>query len=461
MRQKFILCTVGTSISNGVPSQSEILKKVTQWNGTLKDFEQDIQNRIRTTKDFTKLSAEINSLNRMNIQRGDKIVFLCSDNAQGRICAEALENVIIEKYNINDADIEIKQIVDLQVYDAKKMREFGLKNFVKTVLLYLENDNIRYSYDIILNPTGGYKGVLPFLTILGMLYGKKIAYIFEFADELIWLPPLPFTYNLQLFERAKPALEYIDKNVAVTKEEYLSKIPNYCESEEMLFMSFTEPFDDLKITISPIAFCFLSMNEQNDKVYIHTFAKEQLDKTDRADQLKINRLIKSCKSSLWRTTHSETWNTTDLLVIKKPKTAERLAGFYEKVNFYIITFFTVHKEYERELKKYWKKNFSDLSKFTEWTCEEEIGVDDSDRDLLADERDLLLIETEKLNTKNKELQNIIDGMKSEQNALSKSNNDLKDEIRLLNEEIKVIKSQNAVNPSNRNFISWLKNIFRI
>lgn len=460
MKPKLILCTVGTSISNGVPSQSEVLKKITHWNDTFKNFEQEIQNRIKATKDYKTLSAEINSLNRINIQRGDKIVFLCSDNAPGRICAEALKGVIIEKFNISNPDIEIKQITDLQVYDAKKMREFGLKNFIKTVLQYLEDDNIRYSYDIILNPTGGYKGVLPFLTILGMLYGKKIAYIFEFADELIWLPPLPFSFNLQIFERAKSALDYINDKVAITKEEYLSKIPNYCESEEKLFMSFTEPFDQQNITISSLAYCFLSMSEQEEKIYIHNLAKEQLAKIEKTDQLKINRLIKNSKNVLWRNAHIGTWETTDLLVIKKPHTAERLAGFHEKGIFYVTNFFTVHKEYERELKNYQRKDFLDLSKFTEWSCEEEIGVDDFDRDLLVDERDKLLIEKEELKEKNNELQTTINEVNAENSALNQKNQDLQAEIELLNEELNFIKEQNEINQNNNRFITWLKNFFK-
>ena len=63
------------------------------------------------------------------------------------------------------------------------------------MLAYLTDDNLNYQYDLILNPTGGYKGVIPFVTVLGMLYGKRSVYIFEHAEQLINLPPLPFSFD--------------------------------------------------------------------------------------------------------------------------------------------------------------------------------------------------------------------------------------------------------------------------
>jgi hypothetical protein len=79
---------------------------------------------------------------------------------------------------------------------------------------------IIYSYEIIINPTGGYKGIVPFLTVLGMIYGKYSVYLFEFSQELIKLPPLPLTFNLDLYERVKYALKYIDQEIAITQDEY-------------------------------------------------------------------------------------------------------------------------------------------------------------------------------------------------------------------------------------------------
>ena len=161
-KNKMIICTVGISISNGCPSQRDLLSKPTNWNDVIKKFVDEINERV---------------------------------NKKG-----------------------------LQVNNSPDLKKVGLKNFISTALKYLDDKSISYQYDVIINPTGGFKGVLPFLTILGMMYGKKTVYIFEFADELIYLPPLPFTFDLSIFDRVKPALEYIEDKATVPKQEYLSKI---------------------------------------------------------------------------------------------------------------------------------------------------------------------------------------------------------------------------------------------
>ena len=73
---------------------------------------------------------------------------------------------------------------------------YGFRELVTTILAYLTDDNLNYHYDLILNPTGGYKGVIPFVTVLGMLYGKRSVYIFEHAEQLINLPPCHLVLTL-------------------------------------------------------------------------------------------------------------------------------------------------------------------------------------------------------------------------------------------------------------------------
>jgi len=160
------------------------------------------------------------------------------------------------------------------------LREHGLKNFVKVVLHYLNDPQLQYSYETIINPTGGFKGVLPFLTTLGMLYGRRTVYIFEFADELIDLPPLPFSFDLQLYRRVRPALSYIDEKTAVPEDAYLGKILDYTPAERELFMAFTEPCEDNQITLSPLAFCLLEIGSEQESIMVSKKVSESLEKLD-------------------------------------------------------------------------------------------------------------------------------------------------------------------------------------
>lgn len=56
---------------------------------------------------------------------------------------------------------------------------------------------------VILNISGGYKSIIPFLTLMGQLYGAGLCYIYEDSDELISIPQFPVQYDWSL------ALKYL------------------------------------------------------------------------------------------------------------------------------------------------------------------------------------------------------------------------------------------------------------
>ena len=196
---KLVICSVGTSISNGCSSQKMLFANNRDWDAESGFLQKEIRDSLQLNNFHSgsmevaaQASAELNSLYRLGIQTGDKIVLLSSDNLQGRVCSEMISTCLQERFSILEKDIVIKRIEGLQVHNEKILREVGLKNLVKTMLSYLADENYRYSFDIIINPTGGFKGIVPFLTIMGMLYGRKSVYVFEYSKQLITLPPLPF-----------------------------------------------------------------------------------------------------------------------------------------------------------------------------------------------------------------------------------------------------------------------------
>ena len=391
-RNKLIICTVGTSISNNCPMQRELISQRTNWNDNVDSFANEIKQRIKDypQETFRTISAETNSLDRIGLTPQDRVALLSSDNAPGRACAEALKKVLLDQYQMPTCNVEVRRVEGLQVRDSKLLRETGLKNFVKVVLQYLNDSSLCSTHDIIMNPTGGFKGILPFLTTLGMLYGKKSVYIFEFSESLITLPPLPFSFDLNLFERVRPALEYLDKEIAVDEDLYLSKVVNYSPSERDLFMSFTEPFDKRTITISPLAWCLVNMDENQSTVMLSKRVLGVLEKSSGLQKLSLNRLIAGVRNPIWRNSHHHTFKSSDLAVMKVARTAERIAGFIKSGSYHVTHAFLDHAEYERVLKNTNKKDFYD-DQFTVWEDEVDLGVDTIDRDALAEERDLLLI----------------------------------------------------------------------
>jgi hypothetical protein len=174
---------------------------------------------------------------------------------------------------------------------------------------------------------------------MGMLYGRRSVYLFEFAEKLINLPPLPFSFDIQLYSRVRPAFDFIDEHVAVTEDAFLGKIVNYVPEERDLFLSFTEPFDDSTITLSPLAYCLLNIGKAGDAPIIAKPALDILSKVTGESSLVIKRLIKNSVNPLWRQQHYHTCNTSDLLVLKQGRTSERVAGYICDNKFYITNIF--------------------------------------------------------------------------------------------------------------------------
>src|SRR6056297_1144322 len=212
--KKLVISTIGTSIAAFCSVDRDLMNSVLDWDSNADAIREQLREGLkRSVKDLQnsdqrcQISAELNTLDRIGISSSDFVVLLASDNAQGRICAEVLKEVIMDSFGLNSPQVEVKRIKGMQVYDAETLRREGIINLIDTVAGgYLTNPQIENSYETIINPVGGYKVIVPFLTVLGMLYRKRIVYIFEHSGTLIDIPPLPFSFDLDLYERAKPAI---------------------------------------------------------------------------------------------------------------------------------------------------------------------------------------------------------------------------------------------------------------
>ncbi|MDR1836449.1 MAG: putative CRISPR-associated protein [Treponema sp.] len=423
--QKLLICTVGTSISNDCEIQKPMMKKNISWEDAdindgaelrrqiIELMKKDDRNPCKK-ENLRKLGAEMNVLSRLDIEKNDRIVLLASDNAFGKICTDMVKYACVEAFGLAEGAVEVRRIEGLQVLDARKLRETGLKNLVRTILEYVANDEYRWTYDIILNPTGGFKGVVPFITILGMLYGRRCVYLFEFADELINLPPLPFSFDMRLYSRVRPALAYIEEEVAVSEEAFLSRVINYTPAERDLFMSFTESFDDHNITISALAYCLHNIDKLEDMPMIAESALEYLSKIKGNSVNVINRLIKKSANPFWRDQHIHTVYTSDLLIIKQSRTSERIAGFIRNGKFFVTTIFDNHDDYAANIGKYKIKDYEN-ARFVSFDYTDSEPEDDTEyNDIIdsaeneaVDEQKLYIVENKQLKQKLKETETTI------------------------------------------------------
>lgn len=208
---------------------------------SFRDFSMDNDQALRA-----KLSAEIHSLARMQVGASDDVVLLSSETPDGQACALA-----VGRY-LENARPGLRcrvQVIDgLQVTDSARFRIAGVLNFTKAVLSEIDANG---ASQCVLNPTGGFKSLVPYTVLIGMIKGIPAKYIFEQSSALIALPAMPVEFGRDRLEPIRPLLERIERETAIPRAELDSAVPFHDRAS-------LEPlFEDLgagQITLSPVGF---------------------------------------------------------------------------------------------------------------------------------------------------------------------------------------------------------------
>lgn len=366
-----ILCTVGTSIAQGCKALRSYQRTTTLWEDAADDLAVEIRDRLaglNLTADAgrTEASAEINSLNRLGITENDLVVLLATDTADGRTCAEVLKRNLHEVFPLSDDHVILHRIPGLQVHDEKRLREEGLAALIDRIMAYVDNPQYRFGGEIILNPTGGYKGVVPFLAAIGMIFRLKTVYVFEFSGVLITLPPLPVSFDLHLYERAAPALQLIYEESFVHEEEFFARIPSYQPYERDLFLGFIEPAEHGMVTLSPLALALVGMTEKGAKqIDLSPSAQKALSQATGIQELALKRLLVKVSDPIWRSMHIHPVQGCDLEVYKPGNVAERVFCITGQDRVKVCELFSDHDVYERSIAKCRRSHY-EQSTFTPW-----------------------------------------------------------------------------------------------
>ncbi|MEW5980215.1 MAG: putative CRISPR-associated protein [Acidobacteriota bacterium] len=221
---KTIICTVGTSAAKKVCRPHELEAWVRQEGGAtmaapkiLNTFA-NVPPEGRALREV--LSAEIHSLMRMSVGAGDRVLLFASSTDDGRACALAVEQYL-QKYR-NGISTRMEPIEGLQVRDAAAFRRKGVVNFARRCLEEIRS----YGPDqVILNATGGFKALVPYAVVIGMIKGVRCCYIFEQSEVLVDLPPLPVVLDRSMFEEYCPVFERIERETAIPRGDWDRSIP--------------------------------------------------------------------------------------------------------------------------------------------------------------------------------------------------------------------------------------------
>lgn len=368
-----IIATVGTSVASGLSGLRNVMRASLPWGDDSEDarvLRKQLGEKLAALDlgdGATRIaaSAELNSLHRLGAGRDDRVVLLASDTTDGRLCAEAVGRALVGGFGLATDEVQVTRVEKLVVGNAEVLRKEGLPNFLGTVLREVERARAE-GRTVVLNPTGGFKGVVPFLTAVGFLHGLRTVYVFEHSQALIDLPPLPLTFDLRLFERALPALELVRHEGVVKPEAFFSRIQGLEESERELFASFLETDDDGWATLSPLMNAFCDQEQRGaTRVLLSPDAQEVLAGASSRDRQRIDDLLARLSHPLWRAQHWHSFKGTDLAVFKPPHTPLRPACVLEPDAVKVCLLYLDHDLYERDLPRRRASQFG-RSSFVEW-----------------------------------------------------------------------------------------------
>jgi putative CRISPR-associated protein (TIGR02619 family) len=192
------------------------------------------------------LSAELHSLARMEVTALDTVVLFSSETPDGQACARAVKQYLEAVRRGIVCRIEI--IAGLQVVNARQFRTTGVLNFTQAVIREID----RYgAAQCRLNPTGGFKSLVPYTVLIGMLKGVEASYIFEQSSTLIPLPMMPVEFARSRMEPIRPLLERIQQESALPRADFEAAL-HFADREalEPLF----EDLGDGQMSLSPVGF---------------------------------------------------------------------------------------------------------------------------------------------------------------------------------------------------------------
>lgn len=366
---KTYICSVGTSASQDVIKNEEFLKKhlpqkkekPSRLDANIVQELGGVEETVKAMKPFflaldykneehlrKGLSAEIHSLVRCQLDKSDKVFLLYSDTPDGEVCAKLVEEYLLEKKLCEE--VKIEKIEGLQIDEPGKFRSRGVPNYLEAVIGIGEKMGWPQST---LNPTGGYKALVPYTTLLGMIFGAEVCYIFDNSKELLHLPPLPIDFDDTKLNPLLPAMERIEKETAIREAEFWGTTP---QEDRIQYKYLVEKDNQGLVTLSAIGLLVYkrltkNLPRQQLKIYLSLQAWEDLKKAPSDWDVKgfLNRL--RTRSDAEKYLHKR---EDDTLWLKPGNTSDRYRIELENDKLLVFRILS-HEEYDRSVNREWSK----------------------------------------------------------------------------------------------------------
>lgn len=195
------------------------------------EYNEDCCAEIKTLLEFYKKEKE-----RINKDFEIEVLLIATDTASSTLAAKLI------KENISNFNKNIRVINDVIVVKGLQTEDFGkfnnegidelfdrlLKIVKETEKINKENSKKRNNSNeneikTIINISGGYKALIPYMTIFAQVYNIESIYIYEDSNSLITIPPLPIQIDWAFAELYYPYLSDPALNRDVKKQKYLAE----------------------------------------------------------------------------------------------------------------------------------------------------------------------------------------------------------------------------------------------
>lgn len=250
---KIFVCSVGTSAAKATGIGANQLPGWVKEQGSVDHAAKSIFTTFQYEDPKQKppsriLSAEIYSLINMNLTDNDRVHLIASDTDDGEACAKAVE-MYLEQY-WPKVDVKVKRISGLQVDDPVSFRRKGVVEYCRYCLQAAYNFG---SDNLVLNPTGGFKALVPYTVLVGMLKHVPCRYIFEQSDTVLELPPLPIEFERSTFESYRPLFEQMERDTSISLADWNLRVP----FDKRSMLEALVDSDGRQVTLSGVGFLFL------------------------------------------------------------------------------------------------------------------------------------------------------------------------------------------------------------
>jgi len=354
-----IITTVGTSLLLNAGLSAGELDKI-PFNIDLFYVEQDnitfkhLKNKLISLEKYLdvngmKSCAETSSIDKIDSECIGSIYLLCTETTASYLCGKALEYYFKER-------VHLRFVKGLQVQNQEIFRKLGVPNLLTSIEQVAQNGS--YWDDVVLNITGGYKAIIPIMSIIGQIRKLPTYYIFggeeEKKYELIELPRMPIGYQTNLFELYLEQFEKFGEkgeNILMGEELHYNFKEN-CSG----FLEISDGYHSL----NPIG-KILWWNYQQDHFYFYSTDEIYNDIKEQRDILSV--LKRKMNSNLLA---SKTERKGDHDVFDDGNNNNRIYYFFDSGKIYIYKTFQNEEKAQKYIKEPFKenhrKNFKSSSK---------------------------------------------------------------------------------------------------